>query len=304
MKTFLITGSYGFIASNLLEFYAEKQNLKIISIGTNTRNLSYKFNLYKHDENIISLENLEALCGNDIPDVIIHCAGKGSVYDAKNIEEAKTSMIDTSIAVKNFADKYNVKRIIFLSSAAVYGNSLDGPKKQIRPISNYGLLKSETENLFLSMKNSITEIIILRLFSVYGPNLKKQLLFDAFKKFNDKNEPVFRGNGEQIRDFIHIQDVVKIINYYSFLDTSEKQLKIIDVGTGIGTKIRDLIKNISEQHTKFTGVKRDFSFDGIQQESDPISLIADKLDELNLDLKFIKIHDGVLEYAHSFYKDT
>ena len=65
-----------------------------------------------------------------------------------------------------------------------------------------------------------------------------------------------------------------------------------------------MIKNISEQHTKFTGVKRDFSFDGIQQESDPISLIADKLDELNLDLKFIKIHDGVLEYAHSFYKDT
>ena len=65
-----------------------------------------------------------------------------------------------------------------------------------------------------------------------------------------------------------------------------------------------MIKNISEQHTKFTGVKRDFSFDGIQQKSDPILLIADELNELNLDLKFIKIHDGVLEYADSFYKDT
>ena len=48
----------------------------------------------------------------------------------KILRDAKTSMIDTSIAVKNFADKYNVKRIIFLSSAAVYGNSLDGPKNR------------------------------------------------------------------------------------------------------------------------------------------------------------------------------
>ena len=86
MKTFLITGSYGFIASNLLEFYAEKQNLKIISIGTNTVTSTINL-IYISMMKILFHWKTLSICRNDIPDA--YTPGKGSVSDAKNIEDAK-----------------------------------------------------------------------------------------------------------------------------------------------------------------------------------------------------------------------
>ena len=302
MYTILVTGSYGYIASNLLQIYNKNPDCKIITIGTNTkRSISFS-TAFKHAEKKITLKTLEDLCKDNIPDVIVHCAGLGTVQDAQDITRAEKSMIDCSEAVNTFAANNGIKRLIFLSSAAVYGNSLDSKKKSLNPISNYGRLKVKTEELFLSLQNPIKEKIILRLFSVYGPNLKKQLMFDAFTKFNEDEHPTFRGNGKQIRDFINIQDVIKIINYYTFIDKLDNNIKIKDVGTGIGTTIDELISSISKEHFKYSRRKKDYKFDNLVNKTDPIRLVADSSIDPHLNMKFIKIHDGVIEYANNFYK--
>ena len=210
MNKVLITGSYGFIASNIIDKLNLLSDVRIFSIGTNRKKLNKKFNTYKHLESKINLENLEILC-DSTPDVILHCAGVGTVNQGSSSYLSNESTLFTSKEVCKFAKKYKVKKVIFLSSAAVYGNSLLKKSQRLNPLSDYGRQKKDCENLFLSMNDTHTTPIILRLFSVYGPNLRKQLIYDAFNKFTKQKEPIFRGDGNQIRDFIHINDVIKVI---------------------------------------------------------------------------------------------
>tara|TARA_B100001248_G_C27398494_1_gene467700 strand:+ start:5609 stop:6508 length:900 start_codon:yes stop_codon:yes gene_type:complete len=293
----LITGSYGFIASNIIDKLNLRSDVRIFSIGTNTKKLNKKFNTYKHLESKINLENLEILC-DSTPDVILHCAGVGTVNQASSSYLSNESTLYTSKEVCKFAKKHKVKKVIFLSSAAVYGNTFDDKKYKIKPISNYGKLKIKCEKMFQSLDG--TTSITLRLFSVYGPNMKKQLIYDAFENFLHKKKPIFRGTGDQIRDFIHIIDVINVIEYFIFENKSRDNI-IQDVGTGVGTKIKSLIEMISMEYFKHSKYKKGFDFDNKSLSNDPKVLIANNDQVYYSPIKFIKINDGVIEYAREFY---
>lgn len=299
MNKVLITGSYGFIASNIIDKLNLLSDVRIFSIGTNRKKLNKKFNTYKHLESKINLENLEILC-DSTPDVILHCAGVGTVNQGSSSHLSNESTLFTSKEVCKFAKKYKVKKVIFLSSAAVYGNSLLKKSQRLNPLSDYGRQKKDCENLFLSMNDTHTTPIILRLFSVYGPNLRKQLIYDAFNKFTKQKEPIFRGDGNQIRDFIHINDVIKVIKYYISKKNISNQI-IQDVGTGIETKIKDLIYLISQQYLANHKIEKQYIFDDIVDESDPLFQVANKDIQNLMKENFIKINDGVIEYANNFY---
>ena len=302
MNKVLITGSYGFIASNIIDKLNLLSDVRIFSIGTNRKKLNKKFNTYKHLESKINLENLEILC-DSTPDVILHCAGVGTVNQGSSSHLSNESTLFTSKEVCKFAKKYKVKKVIFLSSAAVYGNSLLKKSQRLNPLSDYGRQKKDCENLFLSMNDTHTTPIILRLFSVYGPNLRKQLIYDAFNKFTKQKEPIFRGDGNQIRDFIHINDVIKVIKYYISKKNISNQI-IQDVGTGIETKIKDLIYLISQQYLANHKIEKQYIFDDIVDESDPLFQVANKDIQNLMKENFIKINDGVIEYANNFYKNN
>jgi nucleoside-diphosphate-sugar epimerase len=300
VKNILITGAYGFIASNLIRSLENKNNFNLYSIGTNTKNSSINIKTHKHIESPINIINLETLCDNELPDVIVHCAGIGTVLDASDILKSQKSMIETSEAVFSYAKQNKINKVIFLSSAAVYGNSLLKKSQRLNPLSDYGRLKKDCEDLFLSMKDAHTTPIILRLFSVYGPNLRKQLIYDAFNKFSKQKEPMFRGDGNQIRDFIHINDVIEVIKYYILEKNISNQI-IQDVGTGIETKIKDLIYLISQQYLANHKIEKQYIFDDIVDESDPLFQVANKDIQNLMKKNFIKINDGVIEYANNFY---
>ena len=251
MNKVLITGSYGFIASNIIDKLNLRSDVRIFSIGTNTKKLNKKFNTYKHLESKINLENLEILC-DSTPDVILHCAGVGTVNQGSSSYLSNESTLYTSKEVCKFAKKHKVKKVIFLSSAAVYGN------------------------------------------------MKKQLIYDAFENFLHKKKPIFRGTGDQIRDFIHIIDVINVIEHFIFENKSRDNI-IQDVGTGVGTKIKSLIEMISMEYFKHSKYKKSFDFDNKSLSNDPKVLIANNDQVYYSPIKFIKINDGVIEYAREFY---
>lgn len=300
MNKVLITGSYGFIASNIIDKLNLRSDVRIFSIGTNSKKLNKKFKTHRHLESKINLKNLEILC-DSTPDVILHCAGVGTVNQGLSSNLSNESTLFTSKEVCRFAKKYKVKKVIFLSSAAVYGNSFDDKTYKIKPISNYGKLKTKCEKMFQLLDG--TTSIILRLFSVYGPNMKKQLIYDAFENFLNKKRPIFRGTGDQIRDFIHIIDVINVIEHFIFENKSRNNI-IQDVGTGVGTKIKSLIEMISIEYFKHSKYKKSFDFDKKNLLNDPKVLIANNDKVHYSPIKFIKINDGVIEYAREFYNQT
>ena len=136
----------------------------------------------------------------------------------------------------------NIDKIIYSSSSAVYNSIrkdyqfVDSNNKSL-----YSSTKIASENLIYNFasKNKIS-FLILRIFNMYSDNDDKfSIISKLYKSINTKNEIKLFNNGENVRDFIHVKDVVKLIEYY----IKAKNLKnsIYDIGVGHGTKLIDLI---------------------------------------------------------------
>ncbi len=156
--------------------------------------------------------------------------------------------IMASIHLLQAMDKAGVKKIVFSSSAVVYGNPKKLPLSENDPISSanpYAASKVAVEN-FLTSYNFTQgfDVTILRYFNPYGPNEKHQPETHAIPNFIKavlKDEPVpLYWKGEQVRDFIYVEDLA--VAHINVLDL--KGLNIFNVGTESGTKVIDIVNTI------------------------------------------------------------
>ena len=168
----LITGIKGFIGNNLKKKF--KKNYKIYGISSKNDIFEYK-----------------RLIKNKIkPNIIFHCAGSGLVgTNLISYNAHKNKNLNSTKKLVKFIKKSRLKKIkvIFLSSQAVYGKVFSNKiseKNRVLPISAYGKTKLSAEKEILKIKDN--SIIILRIFSIYGIGLKKQILWDACEKFQKK----------------------------------------------------------------------------------------------------------------------
>ena len=243
-KKILITGSHGYIAKNIAK-KLKKKNFNIYGIGRGKwEKKDYKKWGYLHQINgNLSKKNLSKY--NFKFDFIIHCAGSGLVGLAREIDF--TNNVKSTISLINFIKKnQNEAKIIFLSSYSIYGNDFKNPiseKFATKPVSTYAINKKKAENLLLNFsKKYKSHLMILRIASLYGDGLRKQLIYDACLKIS-KGLNNFYGTGKEKRDFIHISDLVNIILYFCIKGFSN--INIINCGSGKGRQIKDVLKLIS-----------------------------------------------------------
>lgn len=253
-KKILITGAEGFIAVNLATFLSKK-NFEIFGIGNkkHTKKISSKFGYNLLLNKKIDLKNLKKKFKKI--DLIIHCAGSGLVglsnqenYE-KNYLTTKT-ILDFSICLKK------KPKIIFMSSYSLYGNSNNKSIKEnfaLKPLSSYAMTKKSSEEILLKYSKLYgLNITILRLASIYGEGLKKQLIFDACEKIS-KNKNVFYGTGNEIRDWLHISDLTILV--YKVIKKNLNYNTIINCGTGRGNKVKDIIEIIKKEFNSNIKIK-------------------------------------------------
>ena len=155
---------------------------------------------------------LQAQFARQSPDVIVHTAGPAVVgasmedplHDFRRGSCATAEVLD---AVRRGAPK---ARVIFLSSAAVYGNPERLPVAEtarVEPLSPYGFHKRISEILLEEYRAIYgLQSVSLRVFSAYGEGLRKQVLWDICRKAAE-GCVVLQGDGSQSRDFLHRDDV-------------------------------------------------------------------------------------------------
>jgi len=209
---YLILGSSGFIGTNLLK--------KLFQDGEND------IELYNSD---ISIEFIP----QKKPDVIIHLASNTDTTYPNDIEMYRNNIVGF-LNVLEYANNNKI-RLIYASSGAIYGN--DG-----FPLNAYGETKWICDKLAKRYFNKIP-IVGLRFFNVYGPfeKLKGKMASMVTQwKYQIENgqDPVIF-HGEFKRDFVYVKDVVKAILMAKDLDSG-----IYDVGTGVATDFRDVLKII------------------------------------------------------------
>ncbi|BDV03100.1 UDP-glucose 4-epimerase GalE [Candidatus Hepatoplasma crinochetorum] len=292
-RTILITGGLGYIGKNITNLLL-KNNYKIIVIDNlinsyeqKIRNKNYKF--IKCD--ILNKNKLNNVFKKEKIDLIIHTAGLIKVQESeeKPIEYFNVNISGT-INILEMMQRYNIDKIIFSSSAAVYGNPIKIPieeKDPKNPINTYGLTKLIGEKLILKAKSIGIKSIIFRYFNIAGGDQKENLNYSPKNNISHyipkianaiKNNEIIKifGNDYQtkdktcVRDYININDLANIhllaIDYLFKKNKSE----ILNVGSGKGYSNLEIIKIIENLVNK----KINYKISNKRRKGDPDILIA------------------------------
>ncbi len=305
MKTYWITGARGFIGRHLSRRLAS-DGYRVAGLGhgawpaaeATEWGLSYWLN---GDVSASNLAQMQAELGR--PDGVFHFAGGSSVGAAlaNPHEDFKRTVGSTAELLEWIRQHSPDAPLVAVSSAAVYGAGHEGlipEDARLTPYSPYGTHKLMMEELCRSYAvNFGLSIALPRLFSVFGPELKKQLLWDTCNKLATQGEAHLGGTGEELRDWTHVSDVVAaLVGLLAFADTTAPALNI---ATGRPVPVREVVAELARVWSPATPPRIEFS--GQSRAGDPYSLCANigRLDALGMSCA-TSVSDGVAEYVQWF----
>jgi UDP-glucose 4-epimerase len=213
----LVTGGAGFIGSHIVDELLEKKYEVVVIDNLITGHESRIPNGVKLIKADIR-DSLDSAFMSEKPDVIIHQAAQVSVANSTvhPFYDADENIMGT-INLLNLSVKYNIKKFIFASSAAIYGNPGQLPITEnhpSKPISFYGLSKLTSESYIqLFSKFHGLSYAILRYSNVYGmrqdANGEAGVIAIFKEKILSEENPNIYGDGLQTRDFVFVKDVAK-----------------------------------------------------------------------------------------------
>lgn len=243
----LITGGAGFIGSHVVKQLIQ-ENYEVVIVDCNKLKQAYfeqqQITYYPYDIHDINVENIFK---QEKPDAIIHLAAQISVPLSMEdpVLDLKINGYGT-IKLLKLATKYNVKKFIFASSAAVYGTPDYIPMDEthpVAPISFYGLSKAVGEQ-YIQMFQNLHQIdcSILRFSNVYGPgqSVKGEAgVVAIFNHLMQKKMPLtIYGDGEQTRDFVYVKDIAKACTASLLLSG----FHTINISSNTSCSLNELIK--------------------------------------------------------------
>ena len=247
-RTVLITGGLGQIGYFLYQSLKKSYRIHILDDET-----SSKFN---PPENVIfhkgSIQDTKFLELIPAVDYVIHCAAQISINKSviDPIKDAQTNILGT-LNLLEYAKNSNVKKFIYLSSAATIGQPYFLPiteEHPRNPISPYGLSKYVAEKYALLYADlfNLNSIVILP-FNLYSPFQKQDdpyagVIYKFISAVLQDLPPKIEGDGLQTRDFIHASDAAIAIKLALEKDTGSQ--RIFNIGSGKGTPILELANMI------------------------------------------------------------
>lgn len=254
----LVTGGAGFIGSHVVDAYIDAGHevavIDDLSTGKSDNiNQKVKRNKKFYECDITDAEKIDDVFRKEKPEIVNHHAAQVDVRKSMEdpTREILTNQIGT-INLLNCAIENGIKRFIFASSAAVYGNeSVFSQENTIcKPISLYGFSKLSCEE-YIKYYNRRYNLpyTVLRYPNVYGPRNKsgeKGVIQIFFKKMISNEETIIFGSGKQTRDFIFVKDVVdanKIL-----VSSNKGENMTLNISTGKQTEIErvyEMVKKIT-----------------------------------------------------------
>ena len=249
MAHVIVTGGAGFIGSHLVERLLEAGNRVTVidDFSTGSRNnLAARPGLSIIAEGLLTLTS-ECLTGPF--DAVVHLAALPSVNDSWNhLAQAHAVNLTGTVRVIELAQQLRIPRLVYASSAAVYGDTDLVPieeMRRLRPASPYGLQKVSSEEYGRLFAGKNFSFVALRFFNVFGPRQVSGSPYSGvitkFAAAMRENQPVtVFGGGEQTRDFVYVKDIA--LGIASALEMSGLDpFTVCNLGSGTAVSIRQLV---------------------------------------------------------------
>ena len=270
----LVTGGAGFIGSHIADlFIKNSHNVAIIDnlLNGKRKNINQEAQFIQKD----ILDNLDEIFKKEKFDAVIHSAAlidanesisKPELYEKVNFEG--------TINLLEHCKKFNVKKFIFASSNAVYGNpeylpcDENHPKNPVNP---YGKTKLEAENKIIDCSDNYgIKYIILRYGNVYGPRqdpIKGGVIAKFLNRIVANKELIVFGDGNQTRDFLFVEDAA-----LAALLSLKAENKIFNIASGKQTSLNELIEEIKKLFNKKIRIKHEKALKEIKNTYLDVSL--------------------------------
>lgn len=274
---FLVTGGTGFLGSVLISTLLERGD-QVVVISRSANPIDRRCLVVRGE-----LSNLKEL--SDLPQLnysaCFHFAGSSSVSLSweSPVEDFANTFPGTVSLIQFLSRYYPNCHLLVSSSAAVYGNPFVLPVKEdsvVTPISPYGIHKAVVEQLCGHYARLFRQpTTIMRIFSAYGPGLRKQLLWDTAKKLVAAKSAwlktiSFFGTGLESRDFIHSSDVAKAAMFLAY-DPLPGLFNVVNIASGVEIQIRHIAQLLCENWGDgFSAI-----FTGEVRPGDPQRWVAD-----------------------------
>jgi|688.fasta_scaffold263219_2 UDP-glucose 4-epimerase len=277
-KSVLVTGGAGFIGSHLVEqLVQERAEVTVIDnfrsgVRTNLAAVADRITLHEADIRLVDWDSVLA----DGVAAIFHFAA--NAYVPPSVEFPTVDYDINVAATMNLLECLRLKqwpgRMVFASSAAVYGNAIRVPIREddpTVPISPYGAGKLASERyVAVFAKLYGLKLASVRFFSAYGPRQRKQVVFDLLAKLRrDSRQLPIHGDGTQVRDFLYVQDAARAA--MAVAESGALSGEAYNVGGGREYTIDTLAKALCAQ----AGVAPELRYTGVNRPGDPEKLIVD-----------------------------
>ena len=271
-KIILITGAAGFIGFHLSEHLLNK---RYRIVGIDNMNDYYDVSLKEARLNILKKHDEFIFIKGDIADkalmkkifeeyhseIVINLAAQAGVrYSIENPEAYLNSNLIGFFNILEECKRHKVAHLIFASSSSVYGQRSKVPFEEDentdRPVSFYAATKKSNEVMAYSYSCLYgIPTTGLRFFTVYGPLGRPDMAYFKFaNKIRDGKKIEVYNNGDMIRDFTYIDDIVnsieKLLEFPPKADDQGVKYKLYNIGRGKPEKLLDLIKCIESSYGK------------------------------------------------------
>lgn len=286
-KKVLITGGAGFVGSNVTERVANCNGKAIVlddlftgALDNITPGTEYEF----VEGSVFDAELVDKLAKE--VDLIAHMAARNIIISTKNPRNDYEVNIGGTLNVLLAAKKHNIERVVYTSSASVYGNPRILPiteDERTLTFSPYSVSKLAGENYCQAFYETYgTPVTAVRYSNIYGPKQDPKNPYcgvvSKFIEMLDKNEsPQLHGDGQQTRDFTYVDDAVDGTLLALLSPKAEGQ--VFNIGTGVETKIIEIYQMLTELMGK--NIKPEYidrrDIDNIRRRAVSIELIRTRL---------------------------
>src|SRR3954463_2054774 len=254
----LVIGGAGFLGSHIVDELLDEPVSKNVVLDNFVRGTRANLEEAAPDPrveivegSVTDVEQLQELMRN--ADYVFHLA---ALWLHECVHEPR-SAIDVNVVgtwnVVEAAKETGVKRVVYSSSASVYGNALESPMTEEHPFNNrtlYGATKIAGEQFFRAFNEQhALDYVGLRYMNIYGPRMDYKgtyvsVIMMVLDKIDAGERPVIFGDGSQAYDFVHVGDVARANILAMKSDATDVNL---NVGTGVKTTIKELVDVLLEE---------------------------------------------------------